>query len=59
MAGRGTAATALLTPLGIVHSVHAYEHDPRHASYGTEASEALGIPPERMLKTLVAEVNGA
>jgi Cys-tRNA(Pro)/Cys-tRNA(Cys) deacylase len=52
MAGRGTAAIALLTRLGIPHTVHAYEHDPRHGSYGIAASEALSIPAERVLKTL-------
>jgi len=57
--GRGTAATALLTRQGIPHTVHSYSHDPRHESYGTEASEALGIPAGRVLKTLVADVDGA
>ena len=58
MAGRGTPATALLARLGIAHSVHTYEHDPRRGSYGLEASDALGIAPERVFKTLVAEVDG-
>jgi len=38
--------------------VHRYAHDPRHASYGQEASEALGVPPDRVFKTLVADVDG-
>lgn len=38
--------------------MHSYEHDPRHASFGSEASEVLGLPPERVFKTLVAEVDG-
>jgi Cys-tRNA(Pro)/Cys-tRNA(Cys) deacylase len=59
MAGRGgTRATELLGRLGIRHTVHRYEHDPRHPSYGQEASEALGVPPERVFKTLVADVDG-
>ncbi|HEY7013549.1 MAG TPA: Cys-tRNA(Pro) deacylase [Streptosporangiaceae bacterium] len=58
MAGSGTAATALLTKQRIPHSVHTYTHDPRHASYGAEASEALGVEPGRVLKTLVADVDG-
>jgi Cys-tRNA(Pro)/Cys-tRNA(Cys) deacylase len=58
VSGRGTAATALLTRQGIPHTVHSYSHDPRHESYGAEASEALGIPAERVLKTLVADVDG-
>jgi Cys-tRNA(Pro)/Cys-tRNA(Cys) deacylase len=59
VAGQQTPATALLGRLGIAHSVHAYSHDPRHGSYGLEASEALGIEPERVFKTLVADVDGA
>jgi Cys-tRNA(Pro)/Cys-tRNA(Cys) deacylase len=59
VAGQGTAATALLTRLGIPHTVHAYEHDPRHASYGMEAAQALGVASGRVFKTLVADVDGA
>ena len=58
MAGRGTPATALLAKQRIAHTVHTYALDPRHASYGLEASEALGVPPERVFKTLVADVDG-
>jgi Cys-tRNA(Pro)/Cys-tRNA(Cys) deacylase len=58
VAGQQTPATALLSKLGIAHSVHAYPHDPRRGSYGAEASEVLGIPAERVFKTLVAEVDG-
>lgn len=59
MAGRGTRATELLKVLGIAHNVHAYAHDPRHGAYGHEAAAALGIPPERVFKTLIANVDGA
>jgi Cys-tRNA(Pro)/Cys-tRNA(Cys) deacylase len=58
MAGRGTPATALLTKQRVPHTLHSYEHDPRHASFGSEASEVLGLPPERVFKTLVADVDG-
>jgi Cys-tRNA(Pro)/Cys-tRNA(Cys) deacylase len=59
MAGRGgTRATDLLTRLGIGHTIHRYSHDPRHPSYGQEASEALGVPPERVFKTLIADIDG-
>jgi Cys-tRNA(Pro)/Cys-tRNA(Cys) deacylase len=58
VAARGTPATALLARLGIAYSLHEYPHDPRHGSYGLEASEALGIPPKRVFKTLVADVGG-
>ena len=59
MAGQQTPATGLLGTLGIAHSVHAYEHHPRRGAYGLEASEVLGVAPERVFKTLVAEVDGA
>ena len=58
MAGRGTAATIALERAKIPFTLHEYAHDPRRGSYGLEASEALGIPPERMFKTLVAAVDG-
>ncbi|SER27340.1 Cys-tRNA(Pro)/Cys-tRNA(Cys) deacylase [Lentzea xinjiangensis] len=58
MAGRGTPATALLDKQRVAHTLHSYEHDPRHESYGLEAAEALGLVPQRVFKTLVAEVDG-
>ncbi len=44
--------------LGIPYQLHPYSHDHRAGSYGTEAANALGIPPERVFKTLVASVDG-
>ena len=38
--------------------VHEYSHDPRVASYGTEAAERLGLPPERVFKTLIVALDG-
>jgi Cys-tRNA(Pro)/Cys-tRNA(Cys) deacylase len=58
VAGRGTAATELLTRQGISYTVHSYEHDPRHGSYGAEASAALGVESGRVFKTLIADVDG-
>ena len=43
---------------GIAYRIHEYEHDPGAASYGLEAAEKLGIPAERVFKSLVAEVDG-
>jgi Cys-tRNA(Pro)/Cys-tRNA(Cys) deacylase len=54
----GTRAIEQLAGLGIEHTVHRYSHDPRHPSYGQEASEILGVAPERVFKTLVADVDG-
>lgn len=59
MAGRGTAATLALERAKVPFTLHEYAHDPRHDSYGLEASEALGVPPERVFKTLVAAVDGS
>jgi len=39
--------------------LHEYAHDPRAASFGLEAAEALGIDPDRVLKTLLADLDGA
>lgn len=49
---------AALADRGIRFSRLAYEHDPAAASYGQEAAEALGLDPGRVLKTLVASVDG-
>lgn len=54
----GTPATVALTRAGIGFTLHEYPHDPRAASYGLEAAEALGLDPARVFKTLVASVDG-
>jgi Cys-tRNA(Pro)/Cys-tRNA(Cys) deacylase len=56
-ASAGTPATVALTAAGIAYSVHPYEHDPGAASYGLEAAEALGVEPERVFKTLLADTD--
>lgn len=55
----GTPATVALTAAGVPFTVHSYDHDPSHPSYGEEAAEAMGVPPDRVFKTLVADVDGA
>ncbi|MEE6296274.1 Cys-tRNA(Pro) deacylase [Georgenia wangjunii] len=58
-AAKGTPALLALEAAGIAHTVRAYEHDPRSGlSYGAEAAAALGVDPARVLKTLVADVDG-
>ncbi|GAA4023246.1 Cys-tRNA(Pro) deacylase [Streptomyces sp. NBC_01352] len=54
----GTPATVALTAAGVPYTVHSYDHDPAHPSYGEEAAEAMGVSPERVFKTLVADVDG-
>ena len=58
-AAGGTPATVALTTAGIGFVAHPYTHDPRATSYGLEAAEALGVAPERVLKTLLASLDGA
>ena len=58
MAGQGTPATALLTRQKVAFELHPYAHEPRSGSYGTEAAEALVVPPGRLFKTLVVSVDG-
>ncbi|MFI2199479.1 Cys-tRNA(Pro) deacylase [Streptomyces sp. NPDC020192] len=55
----GTPATVALTAAGVDFTTHAYDHDPAHPSYGEEAAEAMGVSPDRVFKTLVADVDGA
>ena len=54
----GTPATVALTKAGIAFTLHEYTHDPRAASYGMEAAEALGVDPARVFKTLLATLDG-
>ncbi len=57
-----TPATALLARRKVAHTLHPYEHDAPHAgehpAYGEQAAAALGVPPARLFKTLIASVDG-
>jgi Cys-tRNA(Pro)/Cys-tRNA(Cys) deacylase len=55
---QGTPAIALLKRQGVPHTVHPYRHDPRTEAYGDEAAAALGVPADRIFKTLIASVDG-
>ena len=44
-----------LTSAGVAFSQHVYEHDPGARSFGLEAAEVLGLPPEQVFKTLVVD----
>ena len=52
-----TPAVSFLRKKKIPFSLHRYDHDPQHASYGMEASEKLGIDPARVFKTLVVQID--
>ncbi len=54
----GTPATVALAKAGIPFTPHEYAHDPGVASFGLEAAAAIGAEPDRVFKTLLAEVEG-
>lgn len=55
----GTPALRTLSAAGVEHQVATYQHDPTTGvGYGLEAAIALGLEPEQVFKTLVAEVDG-
>ncbi len=58
MVSRGTPAVLLLKREGVPHTVHVYEVEAPTASYGEAVAAALGVEPERMLKTLLADLDG-
>jgi len=55
---KATRATKTLEQAGIVFTVCAYDYDPNADSIGLQAAKALGEPPQRVLKTLMALVDG-
>ena len=54
----GTPATVLLTAERVAHTLHPYEVSPDAPDYGARVAQALGVAPEQLFKTLVAEVDG-
>jgi len=56
--GPGTPATVALVAAGIPFTAHTYAHDPATTNYGLEAATALGLDPDRVFKTLLAEADG-
>ncbi len=54
-----TPATLALAAAGIAFTSHPYEHDSTATNFGAEAAQRLGVQPERVFKTLLAEVDGA
>jgi Cys-tRNA(Pro)/Cys-tRNA(Cys) deacylase len=55
---RTTPATKALEKLGVKFVAHTYVYDSSAPSIGLQAAQALGVEPYRMLKTLMAEVDG-
>lgn len=55
---KATRATQFLGKEKIDFTVHTYDYDPDADSIGLAAADALGEPPSRVLKSLMAEVDG-
>lgn len=55
---KATPATRALETAGAAFTVHAYDYDPDAESIGLQAASALGEDPARVLKTLMAQVDG-
>ncbi|WP_129663235.1 Cys-tRNA(Pro) deacylase [Phytoactinopolyspora endophytica] len=55
---KGTPATVALDQAGVPYTARPYDHNPDAESFGLEAAELLGVAPERVFKTLMAEVDG-
>ncbi|CAM5483900.1 Cys-tRNA(Pro)/Cys-tRNA(Cys) deacylase OS=Afipia felis OX=1035 GN=ybaK PE=3 SV=1 [Afipia felis] len=53
-----TRATKMLEQAGVAFSVHAYDYDGNADRIGLQAAEALGEAPARVLKSLMALVDG-
>jgi Cys-tRNA(Pro)/Cys-tRNA(Cys) deacylase len=53
-----TPATVALRAAGIAFTEHPYAHDPANTNFGLEAASALGLDPDRVFKTLLADVDG-
>ena len=55
---RTTPATRALDKAGIAYELFTYAYDPDAPRVGLQAAESLGVPPDRVLKTLMALVDG-
>jgi Cys-tRNA(Pro)/Cys-tRNA(Cys) deacylase len=55
---KATRATRMLEAAGIAFTIHAYDYASGAERIGVQAAEALGEAPERVLKTLMALVDG-
>lgn len=55
---RTTPATRALDKAGIAFESRTYDYDPGADRIGVQAAEALGEEPRRVLKTLMAKVDG-
>src|SRR6058998_2205953 len=55
---KSTRAILLLNKVGVNFTLHSYHYDPAAERIGLQAAEAIGVEARRVLKTLMAEVDG-
>ena len=55
---KSTRATQALAKAGIAFTLHEYDYDPDADRIGLQAADALGEAPRRVLKTLMALIDG-
>jgi Cys-tRNA(Pro)/Cys-tRNA(Cys) deacylase len=55
---KATPATRALDAARVSYRLATYDYDPDAPRVGLQAAESLGAPPERVLKTLMTEVDG-
>ena len=55
---KSTRATLALNKAGVNFTLHSYDYDPNAEYIGLQAAEGIGVEPRRVLKTLMAEVDG-
>ncbi|WP_309710789.1 Cys-tRNA(Pro) deacylase [Pseudolysinimonas sp.] len=53
-----TPAVVALKAAGIPFTERSYAHDPAVTDFGREAADALAVEPDRVFKTLLADVDG-
>ena len=56
---KATLATKMLDAAKIAYTLHTYEYDPNAERIGLQAAESLGVPGHAVVKTLMAQVDGA
>jgi Cys-tRNA(Pro)/Cys-tRNA(Cys) deacylase len=54
-----TPALDLVEKAGVAVRVHEFQHDAEAQSFGLEAASSLGVPTDRVFKTLIVRIDGA
>jgi Cys-tRNA(Pro)/Cys-tRNA(Cys) deacylase len=58
MVAGNTQALLALARAKVAFEIHEYEVTASEATYGESVAATLGVPPERLFKTLVTEIDG-